>query len=187
MTVKYKVPQERIVLSADVSRARQACVSQRTSFKYLKFDQCISTRARPAGMGPLLMRSSDDIPEIVRALVPELADAMSESFGVVCLNSRLEVVGFAVPFSGGTSSVQVDLAVLLKVPLLAPSCVAFIVFHNHPSGDANASVEDREMTRRIAQAARFLGLQFLDHVILTRDKSYSFRENGIMPMTSESR
>lgn len=180
--MKYPVaPPERIYLSALGERVKNACLSKRTEFKYLKIDVCVSTRPRPKGVDSLQIRESKDVVEIVQKLAPELVDAMAESVGIVCLNSRNEVVGFAVPFSGGVASAPVEVATLLKLPLLVPSCSGFILFHNHPSGTSTPSQDDVTLTGRVAEAARLVGLRFLDHVILASNGSTSFMERGLMP------
>lgn len=56
---------------------------------------------------------------------------------------------------------------------------AVVVAHNHPSGDPAPSAQDRDITRRIAQAASVLGLRLLDHIILAGpDLYYSFALAG---------
>lgn len=53
-----------------------------------------------------------------------------------------------------------------------------ICVHNHPSGDATPSPEDRALTVRLKEGALILGLRFLDHVILANGNSYSFTEKN---------
>ena len=53
-----------------------------------------------------------------------------------------------------------------------------VVAHNHPSGQCFPSADDRRVTQRLAEAGRLLGIELLDHVILTRDGWYSFSEEG---------
>ena len=53
-----------------------------------------------------------------------------------------------------------------------------IIAHNHPSGRAFPSGEDRRVTDRIKEASRILGIELIDHVIITRDGWYSFAEEG---------
>ena len=53
-----------------------------------------------------------------------------------------------------------------------------VIAHNHPSGRAFPSAEDRRVTGRIQEAARILGIELVDHVILTREGWYSFAEEG---------
>ncbi|MBI5519834.1 MAG: DNA repair protein RadC [Desulfovibrio sp.] len=55
-----------------------------------------------------------------------------------------------------------------------------ILAHNHPGGDPTPSVQDRDLTRRIAQSARELGLRVLDHLIVTESRHFSFQDAGLL-------
>jgi DNA repair protein RadC len=55
-----------------------------------------------------------------------------------------------------------------------------ILAHNHPSGDPSPSEEDRDLTRRLAEAGRLLGIDVLDHVVVADGRHYSFQENGAL-------
>ena len=59
---------------------------------------------------------------------------------------------------------------------------SIVVAHNHPSGDPTPSREDREITTRLADAARVIGLTLHDHVIIGNgtDRTYSFAEDGAL-------
>ena len=57
----------------------------------------------------------------------------------------------------------------------------FILAHNHPSGDSTPSMQDRQLTDLLAQAARPLGVRFLDHLIIGEGEPFSFRHHGLMP------
>lgn len=60
------------------------------------------------------------------------------------------------------------------------SASALILVHNHPSGDPTPSQADIEMTRRVIEAARALGLQVHDHLVVARQGTSSFRALGLM-------
>ena len=61
------------------------------------------------------------------------------------------------------------------------NAAAIILFHNHPSGDPDPSREDRELTRRLIDAGRILGIDVLDHVVLGDEGQYfSFKERGLI-------
>ena len=81
--------------------------------------------------------------------------------------------------SGGLNAAVVDPRVVFAVALQTAS-VAIIVAHNHPSGGLSPSGRDREVTRRLKQAGELLGIAVLDHVILTRESSFSFQEHGLL-------
>lgn len=55
-----------------------------------------------------------------------------------------------------------------------------IVAHNHPAGDVHPSQEDIKVTENLARASLILGLELLDHVIITENGYFSFREEGLL-------
>lgn len=63
---------------------------------------------------------------------------------------------------------------------LEVSASAMVLVHNHPSGDPTPSRADIEMTRRVVDAARALGLQVHDHIVVGRDGTASFRALGLI-------
>lgn len=58
---------------------------------------------------------------------------------------------------------------------------AVIFAHNHPSGDPTPSREDTELTRRLWEAGKVLGIRVLDHVIVGATRHYSFADDGEFP------
>lgn len=173
-------PRERIVLSDVGERFAKACTSKRSDFKWLAVELCASRRAIPKGQELPVLRDSSSVRSIVEKLLPNLADEIQESFGVICLDSRNQVVGFAVPFRGGVASAPVEIATMLKVPLLVATCTGIIVFHNHPSGEPQASVDDVALTKRLAEAVKLVGLRLLDHVIVAKKGTFSFADAGLL-------
>jgi DNA repair protein RadC len=62
-------------------------------------------------------------------------------------------------------------------PAIGLGACALVIGHNHPSGDVRPSPEDRELTRRLAEAGRILGIALPDHVAFSRDGAFrSIRE-----------
>jgi DNA repair protein RadC len=56
-----------------------------------------------------------------------------------------------------------------------------IIFaHNHPSGECEPSDEDIQVTRRLEEAGAIIGIQLLDHIIVSRSTFYSFKERGLL-------
>ena len=61
------------------------------------------------------------------------------------------------------------------------NAASIIVGHNHPSGDPTPSREDIEVTKRLAEAGKILGIDVLDHVIVTyTGKNVSLKEKGYL-------
>jgi DNA repair protein RadC len=59
-------------------------------------------------------------------------------------------------------------------------CASIIVAHNHPSGILEASREDIEVTQRLKESGKILGIELLDHIIFTKDTFVSLKEEGVL-------
>ncbi len=59
-------------------------------------------------------------------------------------------------------------------------CASIIVAHNHPSGILEASREDIEVTQRLKESGKILGIELLDHIIFTKDAFVSLKEEGVL-------
>ncbi len=55
-----------------------------------------------------------------------------------------------------------------------------IAIHNHPSGDPTPSPEDLQITARLAECGRLIGIRVLDHVIVTGAEHFSFADEGLI-------
>lgn len=59
-------------------------------------------------------------------------------------------------------------------------CASIIVAHNHPSAILKPSSEDINITKRLKESGKILGIELLDHIIFTKDGFYSFQEEGVL-------
>ena len=101
-----------------------------------------------------------------------------ESFKVLYLNSAHQVLACTTISEGGITQTVADIRIILQGALLT-NATAMIIAHNHPSGEALPSREDKELTTRIAEASKLLNMKLLDHLIITSDGYYSFVDNGM--------
>lgn len=65
-------------------------------------------------------------------------------------------------------------------PALSFHAASIIVAHNHPSGELEPSDEDREVTKRLVQAGKLLGIDIIDHIILTKKGFLSFQQKNLL-------
>ncbi|HOW89795.1 MAG TPA: JAB domain-containing protein, partial [Elusimicrobiales bacterium] len=65
-------------------------------------------------------------------------------------------------------------------PAVRNLAAGIIVAHNHPSGCLEPSDEDLSLNRRLVQAGKLLGIELLDHVIVTKDAYSSFKQRNLM-------
>lgn len=102
-----------------------------------------------------------------------------EEFWILLIDRAGHVIRDVKISQGGTAATTVDLKLILKsaIESLASS---MILYHNHPSGTLNPSVEDDRLTRRIAEGAKMVDVRVNDHIIITSHSYYSYNDNGRM-------
>ena len=101
-----------------------------------------------------------------------------EHLRIILLNTRNQVLAIPEVYKGNASSALVRVGELFR-DAVREGCPAFIVVHNHPSGDPTPSRDDIEITKQIDEAGQLLGIEVLDHVILARGGLTSLRDRGL--------
>jgi len=81
------------------------------------------------------------------------------------LDRKHRVRGYQEVARGGLHEAPVDLRVVFGAVLVAGT-PAFVLVHNHPSGDPTPSVDDHALSRRLTRAAELLGVEFVDHLVV---------------------
>ena len=108
---------------------------------------------------------------------PRMQDLTVEECHLLMLNNHLEIINSVMLSHGGLVGTAVDIRELLRHALLAQA-TAVILCHNHPSGNLNPSREDNNLTTQVAEACKIMRIKFLDHLIVSDDKYYSYSEQG---------
>ncbi len=125
-------------------------------------------------------RATIKSPRDAEAIVAErLRYQEQEHFLVVLLNTKHHVLGVELVSVGGLSSSVVHPRDIFKSPIRR-NAAAVILAHNHPSGDPAPSREDIDVTRRLCEAGRLLGIEVLDHIVVGDNKYVSFREKSLL-------
>ena len=102
-----------------------------------------------------------------------------EEFKVMLLNRANEVLGIHILSKGGIAGTIVDLKLLFAVVLKSASS-SIILAHNHPSGNLKPSEADKMLHVKIKKAAKFLDIEVLDNMIITKDGYYSFVDENLI-------
>jgi DNA repair protein RadC len=108
---------------------------------------------------------------------PMLRDVKHELFKVVLLDAKNTVLK-ELTVSKGSLTLSIVHPREVFAPAVRESAAAVIFLHNHPSGDPTPSLEDRQLTDRLVEAGRLLGIRVLDHVILGESRYVSFADEG---------
>jgi len=112
-------------------------------------------------------------------LISQLRHLKREVFACLLLDNKHCVLGFEILFQGSISSAQVHPREVLKTAL-SYNAAAIILAHNHPSGIAEPSMADRQITERLINALALIEVNVIDHIIIGSATPVSFAERGLL-------
>ena len=138
----------------------------------------------PAGWafrpGDPAARPQVSCPEDAAALVvPLLAGRDREHCLLVALDTKHRLVGVSTVSVGTADHTFMAPREIYRDALLSGASAIFVA-HNHPSGDATPSADDRQITRRLAQAGTVLGVELLDHLVVGDPEWTSLARDGAL-------
>lgn len=136
----------------------------------------LSRRLSVQGTPPSSIRSPEDVR---RLLLERLRHEEREHFFTVLLNTKNHCLGIEEVSVGSLNSSIVHPREVFRAAIRR-SAAALIIAHNHPSGDCTPSREDMDVTRRLTEAGRLIGIDVLDHVIFGDGVILSLKEKGLM-------
>lgn len=110
-------------------------------------------------------------------LISELRHENREVFAVLFLDNQHQILKFERLFWGTLDAAAVYPRVVVE-QALKHQAAAVILSHNHPSGVAEASIADKNITQKLEQALQLIDVRVLDHMIVAGNQCYSFAENG---------
>lgn len=111
-------------------------------------------------------------------LMSEMMFLEKEHLKLVLLDTRNRVLSTPTIYVGSLNSSVIRIGELFRAAL-KENAAAFIVAHNHPSGDPSPSPEDIQVTRQLAQAGKLMDIQVLDHIIIGHQRYVSLKERGL--------
>jgi len=123
-----------------------------------------------------VVRSPDDAAEL---LLEEMRLFQQEHFVCLYLNTKNEVISKKTLFIGGLNTSIVHPRDIFREAIRC-SAASFIAVHNHPSGDPTPSREDIEVSERMVEAGRLIGISCIDHIIIGHGQYISMKQRGFM-------
>lgn len=122
--------------------------------------------------------------KIHKFMGPLLQNLPRESLRIILLDTRHRLIR-QEEVSSGTLNESLAHPREIMRPAISHGAYAFVLVHNHPSGDPAPSEADRALTRRIREVAELVQIHMLDHVIIGRASEgqpgyFSFREYGLL-------
>ena len=105
----------------------------------------------------------------------EIHKKAEEHLYLICLNSKNKIKGIFLVAKGSLNAMLYHPREIFKRAIFC-NANSIIMVHNHPSGDTTPSKEDFEMTHRLKEAGKLLGISLLDSIIIGEENSlYSFK------------
>jgi DNA repair protein RadC len=115
--------------------------------------------------------------DVYRRLYPSMRESRKEIFVELCLDTKNQIIKEDTVSIGSLNANIVHPREVFRTALLE-SAAHIIVAHNHPSGDPTPSREDAEITKKLLEAGRIIGIDVLDHVIIGDGRHFSMKEAG---------
>lgn len=121
-------------------------------------------------------------PEDAAAALRSMAHLDQEAFYAVYLNARHSILGITEICRGSTDACMLHPVMVFR-PAIELGATALILAHNHPSGNLEFSPDDIALGKRMAEAARMVGLRMLDHLLVTKSGVVSSVGSGLLART----
>ncbi|MEZ0006968.1 DNA repair protein RadC [Flavobacterium sp. 28YEA47A] len=137
----------------------------------------LGRRRRSEETVPLKRMTSGRI--VFEAMQPIIGELSHEEFWILYLNNSNRIIHKYQLSKGGITGTVVDMRLVFKVAIVH-NATSIILAHNHPSGVLYPSESDRIITKKLKIAGENLDIRVLDHVIITENAYYSFRDEGTL-------
>ncbi|MFC4403969.1 RadC family protein [Gracilibacillus xinjiangensis] len=123
-----------------------------------------------------IIRSPDDG---ANYLMEEMCKLKQEHFVVLFLNTKNQVIHRQTIFMGSLNASIVHPREIFR-EAVKRSSASIICAHNHPSGDPSPSQEDIQVTKRLVESGKVIGIELLDHIIIGDHRFISLKEKGYL-------
>ena len=117
--------------------------------------------------------------KVVEWLRFNLGYSNKEEFFVVYLNARSMVIKSEVMYKGNRNSAIIGIDEILRKAILLKAA-AILVAHNHPSDNPTPSDADIELTSKLCQSCKMMGIPLLDHIIVSKSSYFSFKNYDML-------
>ena len=118
-------------------------------------------------------------PKDVWQELKDIRDNKKEHFVIFFLDARNQEIKREIISIGSLNANLVHPREVFE-PAIRHTAAQIIVAHNHPSDDAEPSEEDKTITQRLIEASKILGIDIIDHIIVTKNNYFSFKEHKLI-------
>ena len=125
------------------------------------------------------IHETKDIADFIRSTFDKGDIELQEQVIVLYLDRANQILGYYRHSRGSIHATIADIRIILGVAVKC-ACVSLILAHNHPTGTAEPSIPDKHLTEKLKSAALVHDIKLLDHLIITKERYYSFAESSFI-------
>ena len=127
------------------------------------------------------LTSPEEVYKILKSVleVENKVDQDKEHFWSIGLNSRNDIKYVELVSLGTLNANLVHPREVFRMAVMK-GVASILIAHNHPSGDPNPSEDDLAITARLIKSGKILGIDVVDHIIITNKQFISFKEKGLI-------
>lgn len=165
----------RKLMNASYSEMQSVCGIGRAKYAQMKaaLEMGIRLAQEKVFPGKKIHKAQD----VVDYYYAEMRDKRKELFHIILLDIRYQMIRDVLISMGSLTETTVHPREVLK-EVVKESAAAVIFLHNHPSGNPQPSQQDIELTNRLCESCRMMGVKVLDHIIIGEERFYSFAQMG---------
>lgn len=124
------------------------------------------------------MTSPEEAAKFLRGIFDPDTIELREEFFVVLLSNTKQVLGYSKIAIGTMTGALVQPITVFQTAILG-NAHSILISHSHPSGSLKASNSDINLSKRLRDAGKLLGIEIVDHIILTKESFTSMKEIGL--------
>ena len=179
------IAQELLTRFGNVKAISQATIEELSQIKGIGLAKAAQIKAcfelgKREDLEPEMINFDIKSPEsVVKAIRASIKDKAKEHFKLILLNPRNKIIGISTISIGTLNASLVHPREVFK-DAIVHSAASVVLAHNHPSGDPDPSEDDVTITKRLIEAGKILGIEVIDHIIITKNGFFSFKERGLI-------
>ena len=179
------IAQELMVKFGNIKAISQATIEELSQIKGIGFAKAAQIKAcfelgKRQDLEPELKNFDIKDPQsVVKAVKASIKDKAKEHFKLILLNTRNKIIGISTVSIGSLNASIVHPREVFKDAIIH-NAYSVVLAHNHPSGDTEPSEDDLTITKRLVEAGKILGIEVIDHIIISKNGFFSFKEKGLL-------
>ncbi|OHE58967.1 MAG: hypothetical protein A2Z47_16295 [Thermodesulfovibrio sp. RBG_19FT_COMBO_42_12] len=179
------IAQELLIKFGNIKAISEATIEELSQIKGIGFAKAAQIKAcfelgKRKDLEPELKDFDIKDPQsVVKAIRASIKDKAKEHFKLILLNARNKILGVSTISIGSLNASIVHPREVFK-DAIVHNAYSVVLAHNHPSGDPEPSEDDLTMTKRLIEAGKILGIEVIDHIIITKTGFFSFKEKGLL-------